>query len=381
MLNDVRYFGVIVALLVAIILFIHANDDSAINVISTDPYKLIYPAYFGNRITIPEDNPTTRQGVYLGRMLFYETKLSSTNKISCATCHQQKFAFSDNHPFSTGVGKNSTSRNSMSLANLLWVRSFFWDGRTKSLEEQVTVPLTHPDEMGESLENVAHKLQRMKEYPPLFKATFGTKKITGDRIVKALSQFERTLISSNAPYDKYLRGDYRPTKEELHGLELFMTNPVPRDGIRGGNCGFCHGTPKLLMELFHNNGLDTVPKDIGREKLTGLPADRGRFRVATLRNIAVTSPYMHDGRFNTLEEVLDHYNEHIQQSPSLSQFLQNKSNEPGGKRLRLTTKEKEDIILFLKMLTDSTFLTTPAFADPHITASNDHLKTINDHHE
>lgn len=354
--------------MMVIMLYIMAIDETGIRNVQTGPYKLSYPAYFGNRITVPENNPTTKQGVYLGRMLFYETKLSSTNTVSCASCHKQKFAFSDDRAFSTGVGKNLTARNSMSLVNLIWVRSFFWDGRVASLEEQAMVPLQHPDEMGESPEHVARKLQRTKEYPPLFKLAFGTRKISGENIAKALAQFERTLISADAPYDRYLRGEYKPTAEELHGLELFMTNPVPRDGIRGANCGFCHGTPKLFMELFHNNGLDTVPKDIGREKLTGLPADRGRFRVATLRNIAVTAPYMHDGRFKTLEEVLDHYNEHIQESPSLSQFLQNKSNEPGGKRLRLTSKEKEDIVIFLRMLTDSTFLNNPDFADPGIVA-------------
>lgn len=346
-----------------IILFVMATTKPTI---PTGVYELSYPVYFGNRITIPKNNPLTKQGVYLGRMLFYEPMLSSTNTISCATCHQQKLAFTDGKAFSEGVDGTFTNRNSMSLTNLLWVRSFFWDGRVRSLEDQAKIPISDPHEMNESLENISKKLQETKLYPSLFKSVFGTKEISGDRIVKAISQFERTLISANSPYDKYLRGEYKPTEQELNGLQLFMTNPQPVKGIRGANCGFCHGTPKMYMEVFHNNGLDTIPIDLGRENITGLLNDKGRFRVATLRNIAITAPYMHDGRFKTLKEVLDHYNEHIKASPFLSQFLQYKSNDLGGKRLRLTEQEKKDIISFLKLLTDSTFITDSRFSNPHL---------------
>ncbi len=332
------------------------------------PYKLSYPSYFGNRFTIPEDNPMTQQGVYLGRLLFYEKKLSANNTISCGSCHQQRLAFTDGKTFSQGIDSSFTSRNTMSLANLLWGRKFFWEGRANGLEEQAKEPLNNPHEMGESLEAAAKKLQQTKQYPRLFKKVFGTKNITGDRIVKAIAQFERTLISSNSLYDKYLQGTYKPTEQELRGMELFMTSAEAGKNIRGANCGQCHGTPKLFMELFHNNGLDTVPKDIGREKFTGLLNDRGRFRVVTLRNIALTAPYMHDGRFKTLEEVLDHYNEHIQPSRSLSLFLQGRSNDPGGKTLRLTKQEKEAVIHFLKMLTDSSFISDSRFSDPFTSA-------------
>ena len=333
---------------------------------SPTPYELEYPAYFGGRFRIPKDNPTTVEGVQLGRRLFYEKALSANGVISCATCHRQELAFTDGLTFSRGVDGSLTPRNAMSLANLLWVRNLFWDGRSPSLEEQAKIPLTNVHEMGQSLEASSAKLQEMAPYPELFRKAFGSDQITGERIVKAIAQFERTLISADSPYDQYLQGMYEPTLQEKRGMELFMRPPNPEKNIRGANCGHCHGSPKLFIELFHNNGLDSLPKDVGREQVTGYPADRGRFRVPTLRNIALTAPYMHDGRFHSLEEVLDHYNEHIQESPNLSQFLRGVSNEAGGESLLLTPSEKDDIIAFLHILTDSTFITNPAFSDPNL---------------
>ncbi|HVD98430.1 MAG TPA: cytochrome c peroxidase [Cytophagaceae bacterium] len=331
------------------------------------PYELHYPVYFGNRLNISPANPLTKEGVYLGRKLFYEKRLSINNAVSCGTCHEQQHAFTDAKQFSMGVGKQPTSRNSMSLANLLWVRSFFWDGRATSLEEQGKEPILHADEMGETLEHVSAKLQQTREYPKLFKLVYGNDSITGDRIVQAIAQFERTLISANSPYDQYLQGKYTPTEKEQRGMTLFMTHPDPEKNVRGANCVHCHAAPKMFADLFHNNGLDSLPKDKGREKITGLPNDRGRFRAVSLRNSALTAPYMHDGRFRTLEEVLDHYSEHIQSSTTLSPFLQDASNEPGAKSIRLSAKEKEELIAFLQMLTDSSFITDPRFSDPYKT--------------
>ncbi len=330
------------------------------------PYIPQYPSYFGNRINIPDDNPLTEEGIQLGRMLFYETALSAYNRISCATCHQQPYAFTDGKVFSQGVDGRQTDRNAMSLANLLWVRNFFWDGRAPSLEKQAETPLTNPHEMGQSLQISVQKLQRIKTYPALFKKAFGTGGITGERILKALAQFERTLISANSKYDQSLRGEYQLTSAEQNGMNLFFTNPSPGRNIRGASCGHCHGGPKTFIELYHNNGLDSIPADAGRKKLTGQEIDNGRFRVVTLRNIALTAPYMHDGRFTTLEEVIDHYSEHIIQSPTLSPFLQNNSNEPNGTSLALTQQEKKDIIAFLHLLTDSAFITDKRFSDPFL---------------
>lgn len=286
------------------------------------PLTLVYPANFGNRTNIPDDNPMTEEGVQLGRRLFYETKLSINNLIACATCHQQAKAFTDGLRVSIGVDGTPTPRNAMSLVNLLWVRNFFWDGRAKGLEAQAAFPLTDPHEMGQSLEVSVQKLQQAAGYTKLFEQAFGSPQITEQRIVQALAQFERTLISANSKYDQYLRGDYQPTASELNGIQLFFSNPNPEKNIRGASCGHCHGGPKTYIELFHNNGLDSIPADKGREAITGQSYDRGRFRVATLRNIALTAPYMHDGRFSRLEDVVDHYNEHIQPSETLSTFLQ-----------------------------------------------------------
>lgn len=360
--------GVVISLLLCIIVSLSAWSyyrDS----IPTGPYPLVYPANFGNRINIPDDNPTTQQGVYLGRILFYETRLSANNRLSCGSCHQQSKAFTDGLDFSLGVDNVPTTRSSMSLANLLWTRRFFWDGRVTGLEEQAQVPMTNLHEMGQSLATSAKKLSAVNEYPALFKTVYGDAIITGDRIIKAIAQFERTLISANSKYDQYLRKRYHPTADELKGMELFDRSPLPEKGIRGANCGHCHGGVKTYNELFHNNGLDSIPRDNGIEAISGLATDRGRFKVPTLRNIALTAPYMHDGRFKTLAEVVDHYSDHVKESAALSTFIRGESNEQGAKILKLRPEEKRQIIAFLNMLTDSTFISDPRFSNPHLLTS------------
>ena len=337
--------------------------------IRTEPYELKHPANFGSRFTIPAGNPMTKEGVALGRMLFYEERLSANNKMSCGTCHQQKLAFTDGSQFSPGVDGSLTKRNSMSLSNLLWVRSLFWDGRASSLEDQAIVPLTDPHEMGQSLEASSRKLLASDDYPVLFEKAFGTKEINGDRITKALSQFERVLISANSKYDRYLRGAYKFTDSELRGLNLFSAGMQPDRNMRGANCAHCHGIPKTFTDLFHNNGLDVAPADPGREGVTSISSDKGRFRVPTLRNIALTAPYMHDGRFKILRDVLNHYSDHIQQSETLSPFIEVK-NSQGSNGLNLNEKEKEDIISFLHTLTDTEFVTNPEFSDPDLIQKN-----------
>lgn len=330
-------------------------------------YTLLYPANFGGRYTIPADNPTTKEGVHLGRLLFYEKKLSAGNSISCESCHLQKLAFTDGKALSRGADGSLTTRSSMSLANLLWVRNFFWDGRSPNLEQQAAFPLTNVHEMGQPLEESAAKLRQTALYPPLFKAAFGSDIVTSDHILKALAQFERTLISADSKYDRYLAGIYQPTAQEIRGMALFQNAPNPQKRIRGANCEHCHGGVKTFKELFHNNGLDSIFSDNGRRNFTNQAEDTGRFRVPTLRNIMLTAPYMHDGRFQRIEQVLNHYNEHIRESETLSSFLKDVSNEANGKKLMLTKSEKTDIISFLSMLTDSTFITNPEFSNPHLT--------------
>lgn len=337
---------------------------------TTTPFPLTIPEGFGNRIFYPIENPLSKEGVFLGRTLFYETRLSSNGKISCESCHQQHKAFTDGKSFSIGVDNQPTSRNAMSLVNLLWSKRFFWDGRSSTLEDQAVFPLTNPHEMGQSLEKSSQLLKELPAYRALFKEAFGDDLVTPHRITMALAQFERTLISSNSRYDQYLIKKYEPSKAEQNGMLLFNQSPQPAKGIRGANCAHCHGGIKMYKELFHNNGLDRNPIDIGIESLTGSKLDRGRFKAPTLRNIALTAPYMHDGRFNTLEEVIEHYSEHIAQSNALSSFLQNESNVIGGKSLKLSTVEKKELLAFLNMLTDSSFITNPDYSNPQQTSIN-----------
>jgi cytochrome c peroxidase len=341
------------------------------------PYPLSYPAYYGNRLNIPADNPLTVEGVALGRRLFYEKRLSAGNTISCATCHLQSRAFTDGRRFSIGFDGTPTKRNAMSLANALWVRNFFWDGRAPSLETQAVTPLTDPHEMGQSLDSSAAKLRSSRSYTAAFSAAFSSPEITPQRIVQAISQFERTLVSANAPFDRYLRGEYRFSPGEWLGYQLFFGSsaaPVvsgpanyaaPSPAVRSLGCSNCHGGARTLTETYHNNGLDSsFDADSGRQAVTGMAYDRGRFRVVTLRNIALTAPYMHDGRFATLPEVLDHYSEHIRGGATLSPTLRDSAGAPV--LLHLTDVEKKALLAFLNTLTDSTFITDPHFSDPKI---------------
>lgn len=358
-----RFFTLLLALAAAILAAFVADEPGP-----TGPYALRYPPSFGGRFSIPADNPLTREGVKLGRLLFYETRLSSTKTISCGSCHEQARAFTDGRARSVGVSGRPTRRNAMSLVNLLWVRQLFWDGRANGLEEQVLVPLYHPDEMGLKPGEAARALQRVAPYPVLFRRAFGSDTITDARVAQALAQFERTLISANSRYDEYQAGHYALSAAEARGLRLFNAAPAPERGSRGGNCAHCHGGPKLMQEVFHNNGLDQHPTDFGRQEITGLALDVGRFRAPTLRNVALTAPYMHDGRLPTLEAVLDHYSDHVQASPTLSHELMADGNAQPG--LRLTPGEKADLVAFLRLLTDSAFVTNPAFADPHLRVSS-----------
>lgn len=314
-----------------------------------------YPRYFGNRIFSDSANPLTRAGVELGRHLFYEKALSHNSQLSCSSCHMQEKSFTDGLRFSVGAHGLKTPRNAMALVNLPWIRDFFWDGRARGLEAQAVFPLTNKEEMGQSLEESVMKLKQLKFYPSLFKSAFGSDSITGGRIVQALAQFERTLISANAPYDRYLLGRYVLTASEERGRELFF-------GMKGLGCGHCHAGPKLFAEVYHNNGLDVNLEDAGRANFTGAAGDKGRFRVVTLRNIGFTAPYMHDGRFETLEEVLDHYSEHVQPSETLSPFLKNKSSEKPG--TPMNDQQKQDLLAFLATLNDTTFIKNPSFTNP-----------------
>ncbi|MFQ5600121.1 MAG: cytochrome-c peroxidase [Candidatus Krumholzibacteriia bacterium] len=300
---------------------------------------------------VPEDNPLTRQGVALGRRLFYDPILSRDSTQSCSTCHTQEFAFSDSgRRFSVGVDGTEGARNAPSVINVAWNKALFWDGRAQTLEEQAVQPVINPIEMDETWDRVVAKLRRSPTYLDLFGEAFGTRQITRERVVKAIAQFERTLVSNNSKYDRSLRNEVTLSDAEQRGRIFFLSEI--------GDCFHCHDEFQFTVRDFRDIGLDLVPPDAGRSNVTGLPEDVGKFKIPTLRNIELTAPYMHDGRFQTLEEVLDHYDSGGVHSQNVDPLIR------VGRGLGLTEQQKQDIIAFLKTLTDSTFVNNPDFSNP-----------------
>lgn len=313
---------------------------------------------------LPTDNTLTEQGVQLGKMLFYEPMLSKNGVQTCATCHSQPTSFSDTAKFSIGVEGLPGKRQSMALFNMAWhTNQFFWDGRADLLRDQVLMPIQDPLEMNESLENVVTKLSASQQYRDQFIRAFGTETVNPELISLALEQFILSIISANSKYDKYQAGLVELSESELRGLELFEAeyNPFFPE-FSGADCQHCHGGPNFENDLYMNNGIDQENRfsDLGRELVTENPLDRAKFKVPSLRNIANSAPYMHDGRFATLEEVIDHYNENIHVSPTLDQALL-ATTETG---LLLTDQDKTDLINFLKTLTDETYLENAEYASP-----------------
>lgn len=313
------------------------------------PYALQIPEGFP-LMEIPADNPMTVEGVDLGRHLFFDPILSRDSTLSCSSCHLAATSFTDPAQFSVGVRGERGRRNSMALVNVGYAESFFWDGRAASLEEQARDPVADAIELGEDWEHVEAKLNRHPRYPDLFEQAFGTREATQDLAVKALAQFERTLLSAGSRFDRVNAGEETFSDLEFAGFEIFNSER--------GDCFHCHGTLLLTDNRFHNNGLDANPDDLGLAEVTGRPFDRGLFKTPTLRNVEYTAPYMHDGRFATLEEVVDHYSTGVQQSSTLDPIMLQRGP------LNLTEQEKEALIAFLKTFSDPAFLTDPAHANP-----------------
>jgi cytochrome c peroxidase len=330
------------------------------------------PFVFG-RFQVPADNPLTVEAVELGRRLFYDSRLSANGKVSCSTCHIQRLAFTDGRTTSVGVSGRPLAFNSMSLVNLLWgPQHFFWNGRAATLEEQVLTPLQHPDEMAQDLGRLVRQLAADASYRKLFETAYG--EISSTAITRALASFERTLMSTNSLYDQFLRGELTLDPQEELGRKLFMAHPDVKVSLRGANCIDCHSQfltsgSSARYDGFSNNGLDDEAHlQPGLQALTGNAAHRGMFKVPSLRNIALTAPYMHDGRFKTLEEVLDHYDRGIKNSSTLSPLIVEADNRgaaaSGRISLHLTAGENAAIIAFLHTLTDRDFLTAERFSDP-----------------
>ena len=312
---------------------------------------------------IPADNILTNEGVKLGRMLFYERMLSKDGSQSCADCHQQKDAFSDLRQFSIGVELLPGKRQAMALFNLAWHKNgMFWDGRSPGAREQSLKPIQDPLEMNETLVNAIAKLKAEKRYTDQFIRAFGDDKITPERMGLAMEQFEFTMVSNNSKYDQWQRGEAVLSDSEERGRQLFFREYDPFSGEKGGECFHCHGGFNFTNNEYMNNGLDAEPgfTDLGRFMVTNEPADRARFKVPSLRNIEFTPPYMHDGRFATLEEVIEHYDSGVKNSSTVDPLLQYNLN-PG---LQLSSQDKADLVAFLRTLSDATFLADERYSSP-----------------
>lgn len=302
---------------------------------------------------IPSYNPMTVEGVALGRKLFYDNLLSANNSMNCGSCHQLRNYFVDsNLAHSTGIDGIAGTRNAMPLFNIGWAKNFFWDGGAADLETQVIGPITNPIEMHETMDNVVSKLQNHPEYPSLFKKAFGTDQISSKYIMYAIAQFERTLISGDSKFDRWIAGKEALTAEEQRGLEIYLNE-------NKGDCAHCHAYGSTFTDFeYRNTGLDSIPVDKGRALITLISTDEGKFKTPSLRNIAMTAPYMHDGRFKTLRECIDHYNTGFKYTKNLAAELLPK---PKG---RMSEQDINDLMAFLRTLTDYNFVNQTQFDKP-----------------
>lgn len=331
--------------------------------------NIVLPDFFLDNDVIDEDNTPnnniiTDSGATLGRILFYDKKISINNTIACASCHIQENGFSDSNQFSLGFDGGLTARNSMGLANARFYNNgrFFWDERAASLEEQTLMPIQDLVEMGMTLTELETKLSEEDYYDVLFINAFGDATITSQRIALALSQFIRSMVSYESKYDIGLGQSQNPndnfpnfTVSENRGKQLFMSNQT--------RCFDCHATNVFVGDRARNNGLDTTIIDLGVGGITGNNNQLGEFKVPSLRNIALTAPYMHDGRFETFAEVVEHYNSGVQNNPNLDNKLTQGNNV---RRLNLSVTDKQALIDFLNTLTDDEFINDEKYASPFI---------------
>lgn len=290
-------------------------------------------------------HPLKQEKVELGRRLFAETLLSRNNTISCVSCHLQYSAFThSDHTLSHGIDGRIGTRNSPALMNLAWSNSLMWDGAIQHLDQQAKSPISNVLEMDCNMDTVVARLEAEEDYRAMFSKAFGDSLVTAERVMQSLSQFMLTMVSANSKYDRVMNGADTFNEREAHGYTLFKQH-----------CAACHKEPLFTNGEFENNGLmpDTSMKDYGRVKVTGKAVDSFKYKVPTLRNVEVSYPYMHDGRFRNLQMVLFHYSEKVYASSTLSRKL------PG--KLSLTDKERTDIVVFLRTLTDEAFLRDKKF--------------------
>ncbi len=359
-----RLFPVIVTLL----FIVSCSEKKDVEPESAEPTPVTWskPAHFPDPVYDVSRNPMTEEGIELGRFLFYDGILSRTNQIGCGTCHQQEAAFTHHgHELSHGVDDLLGTRNSPSIQNLAWNPSFFWDGGVHDLDMVPFNPIQNPVEMDETVLNVINKLKNTPlasakkpvDYPEMFKKAFGSEEINSERMMKALSQFMLTMVSADSKYDDYVKGNSAAlTDQQKEGLTVFK-----------GKCSSCHSGELFTDYSFRNNGL--VPlgnNDQGRFAVTGIDSDMYKFKVPSLRNVGLTAPYMHDGRYHSLVEVLDHYAESVHSSQTLDPVF----SQGGGKKgISLSATEKQSVIAFLNTLSDQQFIKEAKFSDPGVGTS------------
>lgn len=313
---------------------------SIIGLLYINNQPLIYPDHFPPPTYNFSKNALTQSKIDLGRALFYDPTLSKDNTISCASCHSPYNAFAHtDHDLSHGIDDSIGTRNAPALFNLAWSKSFMWDGAINHLDMQALAPIEHPGEMAESFDNVINKLRSSNIYPSLFMQAFQDSTITGEKTLKALSAFQLTLVSASSKYDKVKMGIDSFTKQENNGYILFKNN-----------CSHCHSEPLFTNGGFENNGIpiDTTLNDVGRSNVTKQESDRQKFKVPSLRNLKYTYPYMHDGRFKSLSEIIKHYVDVGPQNLNITDTLKNK--------IELSSNEKVDLISFLLTLSDPEFV-------------------------
>ncbi|HEX5037129.1 MAG TPA: cytochrome c peroxidase [bacterium] len=317
-------------------------------------------------------NPLTRAGVQLGRWLFYDPIISGDNTMSCSSCHVQALAFTDGKKFSPGIRGENVGKNTMELVNLAWSRRLFWDGRAPTLEAQAVQPIQDLRELDQPMAGLIAELKSHPVYPKMFELAFGDPDVTEERIGRAIGQFVSSIVSFEAGLDEIERVDIGLKKEteiDPHLRPLLLTK-APRDTMNALSlCASCHRGIDRNGNAFglyggyrmSSNGLDRKPEP-GYAAVTKDPRDFGHFKAPTLRNIALTAPYMHDGRFATLEEVVDHYDHGVQDFPGLGSQLREKDGTV--KRLKLSDETKKDVIRYLNLMTDRSLLTNEKYSNP-----------------
>ncbi|MBC8319653.1 MAG: cytochrome-c peroxidase [Bacteroidetes bacterium] len=371
-------YSIIIAVSLFALLISGCEDKPVPTPHITTPYEIEIPFGFPTKLNIPEDNPMTVEGIELGRYLFYDGRMSGRihpdSLMSCATCHIQANSFECgiNHPeyiggFTHGITGKPTPHVMLPMINLVWNSyGYLWNGlisddnpnqNFRNIEDLVWMGIVAEHEMNSDTNLAKETIQNIQGYPELFKKAFDSETVTMKNMSRAIAQFVRTLISANSKFDRYMQGEVQLTQSELNGYVLFTTE-------EGADCFHCHGgfgNPLFTTHLYYNNGKDTEftdPRD--RFAITGDPMDHGAYKAPTLRNIEVQGPYMHDGRFATLEEVIDFYSHNLQNSPYINPLMHHINN--GG--IQLTPTEKEDLLNFIKTLRDDDFIMNEKFSAP-----------------